>query len=122
MLRKILSLITLRQVIQAGDEYIDALRLNPWCINEGLATGDECIVIDWRADELINEETSELQERIEEAEHIMLLEELYRRDSVKPYTGHGSGPRITQEARQKERIAWDNLQAAKKTYWEKWHE
>jgi predicted translin family RNA/ssDNA-binding protein len=40
-LRKLASLLTVRQVIQAGDEYIEAAGLNPWCMNEGLATGDE---------------------------------------------------------------------------------
>ena len=45
-LRKLASLVTIRQVISAGDEYIDAAGLNPWCLNEGLATGDERISMD----------------------------------------------------------------------------
>jgi hypothetical protein len=35
------SLVTVRQVIEAGDKYINAAGLNPWCMNEGLATGSE---------------------------------------------------------------------------------
>lgn len=37
----LVPLLTVRQVIHAGDAAIDAAGLNPWCINEGLATGDE---------------------------------------------------------------------------------
>jgi hypothetical protein len=37
--------VTIRQVIDAGDNAIKAAGLNPWCINEGLATGDETIDI-----------------------------------------------------------------------------
>jgi hypothetical protein len=40
-LRKLAGLVTVRQVIDAGDQAIDAAGLNPWCINEGLATGEE---------------------------------------------------------------------------------
>ena len=37
-------LLTVRQVIiEGGDKYIEAAGLNPWAINEGLATGDERI-------------------------------------------------------------------------------
>lgn len=32
---------TVRQIIEAGDRAIDAAGLNPWAMNEGLATGDE---------------------------------------------------------------------------------
>jgi hypothetical protein len=32
---------TVRGVFEAGDKAIDAAGLNPWCINEGLASGDE---------------------------------------------------------------------------------
>jgi hypothetical protein len=39
----LIRLLTVRQVIEAGDEAIDAAGLNPWCINEGRATGDEFI-------------------------------------------------------------------------------
>jgi len=41
------SLLTVRQVVNAGDTYIDAAGLNPWCINEGLATGEEQISVDF---------------------------------------------------------------------------
>ncbi len=37
------SLCTVEQVINAGDEYIDAAGLNPWCLNEGLAEGHETV-------------------------------------------------------------------------------
>ena len=39
----LLRLLTVRQVIEAGDDAIKAAGLNPWCMNEGLATGDEPI-------------------------------------------------------------------------------
>jgi hypothetical protein len=32
---------TVRQIIEAGDRAIDAAGLNPWCMNEGLAEGNE---------------------------------------------------------------------------------
>ena len=37
------GLVTVRQVIDAGDEAIEAAGLNPWCINEGRAEGYERI-------------------------------------------------------------------------------
>ncbi len=45
--RPLVALVTVRQVIEAGDREIDAAGLNPWCINEGLATGDEKISTWW---------------------------------------------------------------------------
>ena len=36
-------LLTVRNVIEAGDDAIRAAGLNPWCMNEGRATGDERI-------------------------------------------------------------------------------
>lgn len=36
-------LVTVRQVIEAGNEAIDAAGLNPYCINEGRAEGHEKI-------------------------------------------------------------------------------
>lgn len=39
----LLPLLTVRQVIDAGDKAINAAGLNPWCINEGRATGHERI-------------------------------------------------------------------------------
>jgi hypothetical protein len=32
---------TVRQIIEAGDRAIDAAGMNPWCMNEGLAEGNE---------------------------------------------------------------------------------
>lgn len=43
--RLLASLLTVRQVIEAGDEYIEAAGLNPWCMREGLATGEERITL-----------------------------------------------------------------------------
>ena len=42
----LLSRLTVRDIIEAGDEAIEAAGLNPWCINEGLAMGHERIYID----------------------------------------------------------------------------
>ena len=39
----LIGLLTVEQVISAGDEFISASGLNPWCLNEGLAAGDEKI-------------------------------------------------------------------------------
>lgn len=44
----LLRLLTVRQVIEAGEPYITASGINPWCINEGLATGDERAISEWR--------------------------------------------------------------------------
>lgn len=45
--RPLVALLTVRQVIQGGDAAIQASGLNPWCINEGRATGDEPISTWW---------------------------------------------------------------------------
>lgn len=39
----LLSLLTVKQVVEGGDETIQAAGLDPYCINEGLAQGDEKI-------------------------------------------------------------------------------
>ena len=39
--RTLLRLLTIRQIIQAGDRAIEASGLNPWVMAEGLASGDE---------------------------------------------------------------------------------
>lgn len=44
---KLLGLVTVRQVIEAGNDAIEAVGLNPWCMNEGRATGDEQIPLDF---------------------------------------------------------------------------
>lgn len=36
----LLRLLKIGQIIRAGDEYINAAGLNPWCMNEGLATNE----------------------------------------------------------------------------------
>ena len=38
---KFVSHVTIRQILELGAEAIDSCGLNPWCINEGLATGEE---------------------------------------------------------------------------------
>ena len=43
----LVPLLTVRQVIEAGGGAIAAAGLNPWCINEGRATGDERIGQQW---------------------------------------------------------------------------
>lgn len=35
--------ITIREVLQRGDDAIEAAGLDPWCINEGLADGSETL-------------------------------------------------------------------------------
>lgn len=39
--RPLVALLTVRQVIEAGGEALEASGLNPWCVNEGLAQGGE---------------------------------------------------------------------------------
>lgn len=41
------ELVTVKQVIDAGDEVIEAAGLNPWCIAEGLADGSEPVSLWW---------------------------------------------------------------------------
>lgn len=41
--QRLVTLLTVRQVIEAGDDFIEAAGLNPWCMNEGLAQGGERI-------------------------------------------------------------------------------
>lgn len=45
--RPLVALLTVRQVIQGGDNAIAASGLDPWCMNEGRATGDEPISAWW---------------------------------------------------------------------------
>lgn len=44
---RLVRLLTVRQVIDAGDDAIEAAGLNPWCIAEGRADGDERIGHQW---------------------------------------------------------------------------
>lgn len=50
--RQLVRLVTVRQVIRAGDKAIEAAGLNPYCIAEGLATGEEPLDI-WSIDAVI---------------------------------------------------------------------
>jgi hypothetical protein len=53
-LLKIARTVTVRQAISAGQEVIDATGLNPWCLNEGLATGDEHLCLHFAEDAIRN--------------------------------------------------------------------
>ena len=48
----LLQMITVRQVIEAGPSAISAAGLDPWCVNEGRATGDEPAIAAWKFDDL----------------------------------------------------------------------
>ncbi len=50
----LLRLLTVKQVIGAGDAAIAAAGLNPWCLKEGLAEGTERAVNEWRIKEAID--------------------------------------------------------------------
>lgn len=55
-MRTLVSLLTVNQVISAGYDYINAAGLNPWCMNEGLATGNERLSSsDYLTDEQLEE-------------------------------------------------------------------
>lgn len=41
---------TVRQVIEAGNDAIEASGLNPWCMNEGRADGTEEVTLWWLND------------------------------------------------------------------------
>lgn len=43
---------TIREVMDAGNDAIEAAGLNPWCMNEGLASGDEEISL-WAFEEAV---------------------------------------------------------------------
>lgn len=58
-------LVTVRQVIEAGDAAIDAAGLDSWCMNEGLADGSERIGLWW---------TRDLVEKIRELESLQGVE------------------------------------------------
>jgi hypothetical protein len=42
-LKTLARLVTVNQVFAAGNDAINASGLNPWCINEGRATGEETL-------------------------------------------------------------------------------
>jgi len=46
-LRDICHFLTVRQVIELGDDAIDGAGLNRWALNEGLASGNENIDLSW---------------------------------------------------------------------------
>jgi hypothetical protein len=44
--------ITIKQVLDAGTDAIIAAGINPWCIKEGLATGDERALNSWKIEQI----------------------------------------------------------------------
>jgi hypothetical protein len=48
----LLRKITIRQVLDSGDEVISAAGISPWCVNEGRAEGHEPAISDWRYTEM----------------------------------------------------------------------
>lgn len=44
----LLQLLTVRQVIEGGSSMIEAAGLDPWCMNEGKAQGDEPAISGWQ--------------------------------------------------------------------------
>lgn len=65
-LEKVLPLfgaLTVRDVLNAGDAAIDAAGLNPWCVNEGRATGDEPLSLWWLDDAIATIRSALLRER-----------------------------------------------------------
>ena len=69
----LLSLLTVRQVIAAGDAAIEAAGLNPWAINEGRATGDETISTWWVESDLNDLLAAGRRSGIEEAAKMAVL-------------------------------------------------
>lgn len=51
---KLLSLLTVKQVIDAGAEYIEAAGLSPWCLNEG-AVGHVEALDTWKIEDLLDQ-------------------------------------------------------------------
>ena len=45
--RTLWGAVTIRDIMEQGDRAIQASGLNLWCINEGLATGDESAPTGW---------------------------------------------------------------------------
>jgi hypothetical protein len=45
--KTLLQALTLAAVIGTNGRVIEAAGLNPWCINEGLATGQESVDVSW---------------------------------------------------------------------------
>lgn len=74
---------------------------------------------------LVDELTAErdaLVARIQDAEEIWALEAIFRQVEIRPHTGHGPGPRVTQEQRRRENEAWEKVQAARKAYLAKYQQ
>ena len=50
----ILRSITVRQVVDLGDDAIRAVGLNPYCMNEGRATGNEQAIDEWKLQRIVD--------------------------------------------------------------------
>lgn len=50
----LMGILTIRQVMEAGSEAIEAAGLNPWCVNEGQTTGDDHVDL-WKISAAIDE-------------------------------------------------------------------
>ncbi len=65
---RLISLLTVRQVISAGDDAITAAGLNPWCINEGLAAGEEKLNSWWLS---VPAEQTNIQKNLDALEEML---------------------------------------------------
>lgn len=63
-LQVLAELVTIKQVMDSGHPAIEAAGLNPWCVNEGLATGNETLSL-WRFKAAIEAAESELNKPID---------------------------------------------------------
>lgn len=50
----LLRMLTIRQVFDEGSAAIDAAGLNPWCLNEGRATGSERALSEWKIEAILD--------------------------------------------------------------------
>lgn len=53
---QLLQTVTIRQVFELGTDAVNAVGLNPWCMNEGRASGDETISLDFIHDAIAKAE------------------------------------------------------------------
>lgn len=51
-LTPLLRMLTIRDVLAAGEDVIAASGINPWCVAEGRASGDEPALSSWQLDEI----------------------------------------------------------------------
>lgn len=86
----LVRLLTIRDVIDCGSTAIEAAGINPWCLNEGLAQGDENIST-WWIDAALSREY-----RAERCEHCGAGDEYHH--SISCPTGlHPSAPALSRD-------------------------